>query len=121
MMPRIAASGWQDTFPVLDPSGRILGVVTTESLRILANEPDLLPMTLAIDAMAPAAWVTTDDNLRTAARVMVDNGLREVPVIDRECRIVAFVDEAEVGKAYLETTSKMDPTSTPSPDSSTRV
>jgi CIC family chloride channel protein len=121
MMPRIAESGWQDTFPVLDPSGRILGVVTAESLRILANEPDLLPMTLAVDAMSPAAWVSVDDNLRTAAQVMVDNALREVPVIDREGRIVAFVDEAEIGKAYLETTAKLDATSTPSPISSTRV
>jgi CIC family chloride channel protein len=109
MLPRIAASGWQDTFPVLDATGRILGVVTAESLRILANEPDLLPMTLAVDAMAPAAWVSVDDNLRTAAQVMVDNALREVPVIDRDGRIVAFVDEAEVGKAYLETTSRLEP------------
>jgi CIC family chloride channel protein len=121
MLPRIAESAWQDTFPVLDASGRFLGVVTAESLRILANDAELLAMTLAVDAMAPAASVSTDDNLRTAAQVMVDNGLREVPVVDKEGRIVAFVDEAEVGKAYLETTSKMDPTSTPEPISSSRV
>jgi CIC family chloride channel protein len=108
MLPRIAQAGWQDTFPVLDERGRLLGVVTAESLRILANEPELLALTLAIDAMAPAATVGVDDNLRTAAQVMVDNTLREVPVVDRGGRIVAFVDEAEVGKAYLETTAAFE-------------
>jgi CBS domain-containing protein len=108
MLPRIAGSAWQDTFPVLGPGGRLLGVVTAESLRILTNEPELLSLTLAHDAMAPAATVSVDDSLRTAAQVMVDNGLREVPVVDREGRIVAFVDEAEVGRAYLETTAKLE-------------
>ncbi len=109
MIPRIAEAGWQDTFPVLDPGGKLVGIVTAESLRILAGEPELLTITLAIDAMAPAATVRVDDNLRTAAQVMVDNNLREVPVLDMAGRIVAFVDEAEVGRAYLDVTSRLDP------------
>ena len=75
-----------------------------------------MAMTVAVDAMAPAATVRVDDNLRTAAQVMVDNLLREVPVVDMAGRIVAFVDEAEVGKAYLGTTAESaDSTSTPQP------
>jgi CIC family chloride channel protein len=116
MLPRIARASWQDTFPVLDGGGRMIGLVTAESLRILAGEPELMAMTVAVDAMAPAATVRVDDNLRTAAQVMVDNLLREVPVVDMAGRIVAFVDEAEVGKAYLGTTAEsVDSTSTPHP------
>jgi CIC family chloride channel protein len=115
MVPRIAEAGWQDTFPVLDSGGKLLGVVTAESLRILSSEPDLSAMTLAVDAMAPAATVRVDDNLRTAAQVMVDNALREVPVVDIAGRIVAFIDEAEVGRAYLESTSQMNVSPAPNP------
>jgi len=75
-------------------------------------------MTVALDAMAPAATVRVDDNLRTAAQVMVDNVLREVPVLDMAGRIVAFVDEAEVGRAYLESTSKIDAEPASQPTSS---
>jgi CIC family chloride channel protein len=117
MLPRIADAGWQDTFPVLDAEGRMLGMVNAETLRILAGEPLLLSMTLAVDAMQPAAVVRADDNLRTAAKVMVENLLREVPVADAQGRIVGFVDEAEVGKAYLEMTARIEgaATSTPAP------
>lgn len=109
MLPRMAEAGWQETFPVLDPEGKLLGLVTAESLHFLANEPALLTMTVAVDAMLPPASVAASDNLRTAAQVMVDNGLREVPVVSREGTVVAFVDEAEIGKAYLEITSRLDP------------
>ena len=75
-------------------------------------------MTWTIDAMAPAATVRVNNNLRAAAQVMVDNTLREVPVLEMAGRIVAFVDEAEVGEAYLGTTAEsVDSTSTPHPGS----
>src|SRR6185437_15334681 len=117
MLPRVADAAWQDTFPVLDAEGRMMGMVNAESLRILASEPELLSMTLAVDAMQPAAVVGVDDNLRAAAKVMVDNLLREVPVADAQGRIVGFVDEAEVGKVYLEMTARLEGAamSTPAP------
>jgi predicted transcriptional regulator len=49
--------------------------------------------------MLPPVFVRPDDDLRTAAGVLVQNDLREVPVVE-EGRVVGFLDEARVAEAY---------------------
>jgi chloride channel protein, CIC family len=115
MIHRIAETGWQDVFPVLDKAGKMLGMITAESLRIVASEPELEKMTLAVDAMQPAVTVRMSDDLRTAIEAMVANAVRELPVVDGAGKILGFLDEADISRAYLEATAKADtgPTSEP--------
>jgi len=42
-----------------------------------------------------------EDDLRTAAQLMVEKGLREIPVVAADGKILGFLDEADVAKAYL--------------------
>jgi chloride channel protein, CIC family len=106
-----ADAGWQDVFPVLDASGKLAGVITSDIVRLLATERDLEGLTLAADAMQPPVTVRPGDDLRTATEVMLTQGVREVPVADESGTIVGFLDEAEVGQAYLEATAKAGPAS----------
>jgi CIC family chloride channel protein len=96
---------WQDVFPVLGESGSLVGMVTSDNLRILASEIAGQPLTIAADVMQPPVTVRSDADLRDASQVLVEHGLREAPVLDAEGRIIGFLDEADVAKAYLSRTS----------------
>jgi CIC family chloride channel protein len=64
-------------------------------------------MTVAADIVQPAVSLAPDDDLRTAVESMQSNTLREVPVIDATGRIVGLLDEADISRAYLLATNKL--------------
>jgi CIC family chloride channel protein len=98
LLRHLGEATWQDTFPVLD-GGRMVGLVTVGGLQTLAVEQGSLPSAIAADLMLPPVWVRPEDDLRTAAGVLVQNELREVPVLE-DGRVVGFLDEARVAEAY---------------------
>lgn len=53
-------------------------------------------------AMQPAVTVRPADDLRLASERMIGHGLRELIVVDDQRRIRGFIDEAEIGRVYLE-------------------
>lgn len=107
MLRKSADAPWQDVFPVLDKEERMIGIITADALRIIASERELEPMTVAADLMQPPVSLRLDDDLRTAVEIMVRHALREAPVSDEQGAIVGFVDEAEVGQAYLTATTRL--------------
>ncbi|HVY49111.1 MAG TPA: chloride channel protein [Minicystis sp.] len=106
MLRRVADTSWQDVFPVLDAAGKMLGFVTSDSLRIVAAEPELALVAVAADAMLPAVSLRGDDTLRAAAEAFVAHGVREIPVLDDDGKIAGFIDEADIGKSYLDATNR---------------
>lgn len=108
MLRKASDASWQDVFPVLDASGKMVGMITSDTLRLIATEREIEPWTIAADAMQPAVTVKPGDDLRSATVAMLDNALREVPVVNGEGLIVGFLDEADVRKAYLEATARRD-------------
>jgi len=98
---RVGESGDQDVFPVLDDADLLVGLVTTSTLRVMTLELADTRWTLAADLMTPAFSVRPDDDLRTASERMVENGLRELPIVDHVGRVVGLLDEAEVAEVYL--------------------
>jgi chloride channel protein, CIC family len=115
ILRRVAETSRQDVFPVRDSAEALLGLITSGSLRIVASEPELLQMMVAVDAMQPPVTVKINDDLRSAIEVMVTNAMREVPVLDSEGRIVGLLDENDVTKAYLAATvPRSDQTPLPS-------
>jgi CIC family chloride channel protein len=91
----------QHVFPVLDSDRRLLGIITSEELRILDSEPDLVPIVTASDLMRSPVSVHLGDDLRTALEVMLANGIREVPVTDTAGCFLGFIDEAAIATAYV--------------------
>ncbi|HZS37621.1 MAG TPA: chloride channel protein [Polyangia bacterium] len=97
----VSASAWQDAFPVIDEAGKLHGMISAEVLRVLAGEKDLGAVAIAADVMQAPITARDDDDLRTAAERMLQHSLRELAVVDATGRIVGFLDEADIAKAYL--------------------
>jgi chloride channel protein, CIC family len=91
----------QDAYPVIDATDRLVGLITSEDLRALASEPEVIPLVNAADLMRPAVRLQALDGVHAALDAMVANGVREIPIIDAQGRVVGFVDEAAIAKAYL--------------------
>ena len=91
----------QDVWPVVDANGKVLGVVTTDELGILASAPELLPLVNAADLMRPAACARPEDDLRAALEAMIAAGTRQLPVVDADGRCVGMLEEGDIVRAYL--------------------
>ena len=98
----------QEVFPVLDDSGRVVGLITASMLRLISLEFADTRWTLAADWMHPVVSVGPTDDLRTATERMVANGLRELPVLDADGRLLGLLDEAEIAEVYLRAASRAE-------------
>ncbi|MCA9587122.1 MAG: chloride channel protein [Myxococcales bacterium] len=116
VLRRTSHPTWQDVFPVVDVDGKIIGVITNEELRILAAEPELALIVNAQDLMRPPFAVHTGTSLRAVFELMRAEGIRELPVLDEEDRIVGFIDEGAVAHAYLRATDGPPPSTVQLPE-----
>lgn len=91
----------QHVFPVIDASDRLVGLVTSDELVVLKEEPLLSPLVTASDIMRPPVCVKRDDTLLTALDLMRAEQLLELPIVDADGRILGFVDEVSIANAYL--------------------
>jgi CIC family chloride channel protein len=105
VLRKVAAAEWQDAFPVLEPDGALVGVVTTDILRAAATEPDVTNLAVADDMMAAPVFVREHDDLHKSLELMLAHGMRELLVVDGNDRVIGVVDEAEITAAYLAATT----------------
>lgn len=91
----------QEVFPVLDASGKMIGIIKSEDLDVLDSEPGLDLLVNAADMMCPPVSVKVTDDLHTALEAMLANSVGRLPVIDDDGKIEGFVDESAIAKAYL--------------------
>ena len=103
----MANATWQDVFPVL-AEGKMVGLVSADSMRTLSSGQHNLPWTIAADVMQPPVWVLAHDDVRTATERLVANDLREIPVVDATQAVIGFLDEREVAKIYLRAGTKTE-------------
>ena len=101
MLLHVSQSTWQDVFPVIDPNGLMVGLVSADAMRVLSAERVDTPLMIAADIMHPPVSVRMDDDLRRATEQLVANGLRELPVVDAANAVIGFLDEREVARIYL--------------------
>jgi CIC family chloride channel protein len=98
----------QQVFPVIDQDRRLVGLITTADLAALAAEPELELLVSAADLMRPPIALHTDDGLLTALELMDAHGLRELPVLDSEGRVVGIIDDATIVQAHLRAASQTE-------------
>jgi CIC family chloride channel protein len=103
---RAAAAADQQSFPVTDGDGRLRGIIRAEVLRSLRTDGDIEDWMVAADLVQAFPAIGLDADLRSATEVMIANGTRDAPVVDAGGRVVRFLDEADVFKAYLEATAR---------------
>jgi CIC family chloride channel protein len=105
VMRQVSDTTWQDVFPVLD-GDTLHGIISADGLRILGSTPESAPWTVAADIMQQPVTARAEDDLRSAAQRMLERGLREIPVVDAAGKILGFLDEADIAKAYLRNTTR---------------
>jgi CIC family chloride channel protein len=94
------ASQWQDVFPVIDPNGKLVGLLSGDAIRTLVREPGLENVAVAADVMSPPITIDADDDLHTALEMLLESGLRELPVLDETGTILGLLDESEIARTY---------------------
>jgi CIC family chloride channel protein len=100
MLERASIAGRQEVFPVLS-AGKLVGLVSSAALRLGTAQLEDARWALAADLMQPAASVRPDDDLRTAAERMLAGGLRALPVLSEDGRLLCLVGESELTGLYL--------------------
>jgi CIC family chloride channel protein len=95
------ATSRQCIFQVLDADRRVIGLLSNEELRLLASEPELLPLVNAADMMRMPVTIASAASLREAFETMEEEALSEIPVVDERGRIIGFIDEGSLAHAYV--------------------
>jgi CIC family chloride channel protein len=91
----------QEVFPVLDASQRLVGLITLEDLMGLAAEPDLDRLVCATDIMRPPVALRRHELVSRALELMTSMGVRELPVVDDDQRVLGVLDEAAIAHEYV--------------------
>lgn len=107
MLQRMGEAASQEVFPVLQ-DGVLKGLVSAATMRVLALERRDIPWAIAADLMQPPVSVQPEDDLRQASQRLLASGLRELPVVDPEQRIIGFLDEAEIARAYVRAAARAE-------------
>jgi len=105
--------------PVVDDSGRLVGVVSEADLlhkeafglqgdhhlvesRRMRREHAKAGALLARDLMtSPAVTIGTEASIAEAARVMHDKGVKRLPVVDEDGRVVGIVTRSDLLRVFL--------------------
>jgi CIC family chloride channel protein len=90
------ATGNAHTYPVVDSTRRVLGIVTDEELGILRAAPELMPVATASDLMRPPVTICDEDTVVLAMERMLAHALKSLPVVDRTGRLVGLVDDVAI-------------------------
>jgi CIC family chloride channel protein len=101
VLRHVSETTWQDVFPVVALDSKMLGMITADDLRVLGSSPESHAFTVAADIMHPPVTARAEDDLRSAAQLMLERGLREIPIVAADGRILGFLDEADIAKAYV--------------------
>jgi len=106
MLQRVGETLWQDVFPIFDGAGALRGMITADSLRLLASEKQGAEVVVAADIMQTPVTVHPADPVRVAAQLFVRFHLREVLVLSSDGGIVGFLDEARLTALLLEESAR---------------
>ncbi|HEY4102724.1 MAG TPA: chloride channel protein [Polyangiaceae bacterium] len=102
-----AATG-QEVFPIIGADGRLSGLISSTTMRVLSAERSHATWTLAADLMQDPVSVRLEDDLRTATEAMVKNELRELPVVSAENFVLGMVDESDIAAIYLQAAARAE-------------
>ena len=86
---------------MLDPTKRLVGIITLEDLTALAAEPDLGELVRATDLMRPPVALREHELVSRALDLMTSMGVRELPVVDNDMRVLGLIDEAAIAREYM--------------------
>lgn len=103
-----ALGSLQTTFPLLDPDGRLEGVIRVQDLhRVLDDRGDLQDVLVAADLAAPSRTLKESDSVEQAMELLTDSGADLLPVTDDERRLEGVVLAQDVLGRYAHELQKL--------------
>ncbi len=119
MIEVVGDATWQTTFPVLSEAGKIVGLVPSRSLHVVAAEEGMAAWIVAGDVMQQPVTAMLDEPAADVLTRMIAAGVRQLPVVDEAGKIIAYVDEGAIASKLVLDVQAASPdsaTSTPIAD-----
>jgi CIC family chloride channel protein len=98
------ADASMSVLPVVDDTGRLLGVVNLEEAYLASQSPALGSLVLAADMMlGQVRPLTPNDTLDRAQELFIENDLLALPVVNdlEQRKVIGIVRRFEIASAYL--------------------
>lgn len=100
-MVDVIAKSSRNLFPVLDASGRLMGVVLLDDIRNIMFRPDLYRKMYVSKFMAvPPAKIVIGENMDKVMKTFDDCGAWNLPVVERDGTYVGFVSKSKIFNSY---------------------
>lgn len=97
----------RNIFPVVDQSGRLIAVVSLDSVRKYIFRPELYHQyNVGAFMKEPPAILHINDSLKVATKKFEDTGAWNLPVVDDEQRYIGFISRSGLFTSYRETLIK---------------
>ena len=103
----IIAKSHRNIFPVVDTSGKLLGVVSLDSVRLYIFRPELYRQYTAGQFMKePPATLMANDSPKVALQKFQETQAWNLPVVDEHHHYIGFVSRSGLFTQYRETLLK---------------
>ncbi|GIW90272.1 MAG: chloride channel protein [Pirellulaceae bacterium] len=91
----------QHVFPVVDGNGQIVGIFSADDVRSYIYDQTVWPLAVAADIMrSPAVVLEQDEDLNSALGKFIAINVDELPVVDRQGRLVGMLRHKDLISAY---------------------
>lgn len=106
----VISKSHRNIFPVIDAGGKLLGVVSLDSVRLYMFRPELYRQyTVGSFMKEPPAILELSDSLKVATKKFEDTGAWNLPVVDAQGLYIGFISRAGLFTSYRETLIKYSP------------
>lgn len=103
----VISKSHRNIFPVVDFSGRLIGVVSLDAVRLYMFRSELYHLyTVASFMKEPPAQLSINDSLKVATKKFEDTGAWNLPVVDEEGKYIGFISRSGLFNSYRETLIK---------------
>lgn len=103
----VISKSHRNIFPVVDISGRLIGVVSLDAVRLYMFRSELYHQyTVASFMKEPPALLSINDSLKVATKKFEDTGAWNLPVIDEDGKYIGFISRSGLFTSYRETLIK---------------
>lgn len=90
----------RNTFPVVDESGQLLGIVKLDEIRSQMFNPSLYETIMVKDVMTePIAYININENIQQILKIFELTDTRNLPVID-DGRYIGFISKSKLLDEY---------------------
>jgi acetoin utilization protein AcuB len=87
--------------PVMDASGRVLGIVTERDLLLAVGHYLAVPIDVESIMTRPVVATTPDTPIAEAAMLMVNHKIGGLPVVDANQQLVGIITESDIFRAFV--------------------